>query len=162
LRTLYILRHGKAVSESEAATDHARELTERGSHAASRVGEYLKEQGKLPTLVLASTAARARQTAELCLTALEQKATLRLLNELYLAPPERYLEALATHAKTHAVVLVVGHNPGLESLVLLLTERSEHLATAALVEVELPGADWSELSSSAGRGVGRFIQAWQP
>jgi phosphohistidine phosphatase len=161
LKTLYILRHGQAVGEHQASTDHDRELTARGERSASQVGEQLKDLGKLPTLVLASTATRARRTAELCIGALGRATRLELISELYLAEPQTYLEELSARGTGHHVVLMVGHNPGLEVLANMLTQRTEHLATAALLEVELPVTDWSELVANR-RGAGRLIRTWQP
>jgi phosphohistidine phosphatase SixA len=55
--------------------------------------------------------------------------------------------------------MVVGHNPGLEALVFVLSERSEHLATASWVEIELPISSWRELSGSARHG-GRLVASF--
>jgi phosphohistidine phosphatase len=85
---------------------------------------------------------------------------LRLVDELYLAEPSRYLAALAVGADPHESAMVVGHNPGLEALVSFLTQRSEHLPTAALVEIDLPVTTWADLST-ARRGSGQFVRAFR-
>lgn len=161
MKTLYVLRHGQAAPESPTTSDHARELTARGVAEVQQSARYVSERARIPTLVVSSSATRARQTAELCLAALPKSTALLVRDDLYLAEPNTYLEALAAGADPHTAVMVVGHNPGLEALIHVLTERSEHLATASLVEVELPVAGWPELSVVATAGRGRFVGAFR-
>lgn len=146
MKTLFVLRHGQAVPEASADSDHARELTPRGAAEAQRAAESLLERSNAPSLILSSSATRARQTADACLTALAGRTELKILDGLYLAEPGPYLAALGLRGEPHTSVMVVGHNPGLEALIYVLTERSEHLATASLVEITLPITSWAELS----------------
>lgn len=122
--------------------------------------KHLAARPSVPTLVVSSSAARARQTAELCLTALPKSTALLVRDDLYLAEPTTYLEALAAGGDPHTSVMVVGHNPGLEALIHVLTERSEHLATASLVEIELPLAGWEDLPGLGG-GLGRLVGSFR-
>jgi phosphohistidine phosphatase len=161
MKTLYVLRHGQAFPEADSDSDHERELTPRGRAEVGRVAEALLERQSLPTLVLSSGAVRARQTAELCVAALPGKVPLVVLDGLYLAEPPSYLSALSLRAEPHAAVLVVGHNPGLEALIYVLTACSEHLATAALVEMALPIAGWAEVSGE-GLAPGQIVTAIRP
>src|SRR3954469_12075786 len=112
MKTLYVLRHGQAAPEGEPGTDHERELTPRGQAEVGRTAEYLRGRSQLPSLVLSSSASRARQTAERCVAVLPG-AQLMILEGLYLAEPPSYLAALAARADPHEAALVVGHNPGL-------------------------------------------------
>ena len=162
MKTLYVLRHGHAAPEAEGETDHARVLTPRGveeaSHAAKHWAKRTGEAGGTRA-ILSSDAARARQTAELC-KGHHPKAELQLLGSLYLAEPPEYLEAISGVDSAVASVLVVGHNPGLEALVYALCQRSEHLATASLVEIELNVSSWAE-AARARAGVARVIDVFR-
>jgi phosphohistidine phosphatase len=160
MKTLYVLRHGQAVPEGEAGSDRDRALTARGQTEVRKSAQHLRDHAHPPSLILASSATRARQTAELCHEALAGPPPLLLLDSLYLAEPPSYLAALATRAEPHAAVLVVGHNPGLEALIYVLTDRSEHLATASLVEIALPIASFRELSGVE-PGFGRVVSAFR-
>jgi len=160
MKTLYVLRHGQAAPEGTAESDRDRELTPRGHAEVQRAAQHLLERAKPPSLILASGATRARQTAQQCADTLPGPPALTILEGLYLAEPPRYLAALATRAEPHDGVLVVGHNPGLEALIYVLTDRSEHLATASLVEIALPVAAWTELSD-VGPGFGRLVSAFR-
>jgi phosphohistidine phosphatase len=158
MKTLYVLRHGEAAPETEVTSDYERPLTLRGRSDVQRAAKLLVERERLPTLVLSSSARRARQTAELCCSAWQvqqRRVDLVLIDELYLAGPSSYVSELGVRAAEHDVVMVVGHNPGLEALVHLVTEQSEHLATAALVAIELGISSWGELAR-APRGAGRL------
>lgn len=114
----------------------------------------------MPSLILSSSAARARHSAELCRSAYATGAEFSVVDDLYLAGPESYLAALAARGQPHGVAMVVGHNPGLELLVRQLTDRSEHLATASLVEIELPIEAWGELSGGSA-GFGRLLHTFR-
>jgi phosphohistidine phosphatase len=163
MKSLYVLRHGQAEPESAAAGDHERELTRRGRADVARAAGELAQRGNLPTLLLSSSAVRARQTAEGCVAAWPGSVTLTLTvrEELYLAEPVSYVAALAEQGEPHGAVMVVGHNPGLEALVFAMTERSEHLPTASLVALELAIDAWAELSL-ASRGLGRQVYVFRP
>jgi len=156
MKTLYVLRHGQAVPEGDAASDHERVLTARGRIEARLAAEHLAERPRLPSLILSSSAARAQATAEACVAALPERTRLTIASGLYLAEPASYLAELAAGGDPHEAVVVVGHNPGLEALVYLRTERSEHLATASLVEISLPISVWSELSGKSAVVTGRL------
>src|ERR1700758_793132 len=89
MKRLYLLRHAKAVTADPALDDHARELTVRGMHDASAVARYLHKNGFVPDLMLISTSARTRQTADLVLREMNVKTDYR--EALYLAEPGRIL-----------------------------------------------------------------------
>ncbi len=160
MKTLYVLRHGQAAPESGATSDHGRALTPRGRQEVRQSAAHLVARAQPPSLVVSSSAVRARQTADLCLASLPPSTSLLVSDELYLAEPASYLDALSAGADPHTAVMVVGHNPGLEALIHVLTERSEHLATASLVEIELPLGAWTDLSGD-GAGAGRFVAAFR-
>ena len=70
MKTLYVLRHGQAVRDDQASSDFERELTPRGEAEARQAAAHLQQRAQPPSLVLTSSASRARQTADLCLAAL--------------------------------------------------------------------------------------------
>jgi len=48
-------------------------------------------------------------------------------------------------------LMVVGHNPGMEGLVRMLTGKSERMPTAALAIIDLDISDWSDLRDDSGK-----------
>lgn len=135
--TLLVFRHAKAEA-GDGLADELRELAPRGRKDAARMGALARNEGLLPQRILSSTAMRTRQTTELFVEASACQASVEYLRPLYLAEPRTYLQVLAEHAQGAKSVMVVGHNPGLEDLVRVLTGEAMSLPTAALVECVLP------------------------
>ena len=157
MRTLLILRHGKAAPEENDRGDRDRPLTKRGKHAAELIGHLLRDDQLVPDRIISSSALRARDTARRVAAAAKFGGVLDELDELYLAEPEAYITALVERAGDAERVLVVGHNPGLEALALILTSEPVSLPTAGLVECALPIANFSELSLEV-RGKLRMLR----
>jgi phosphohistidine phosphatase len=156
MRTLLILRHGKAAQEGEGK-DRDRPLTKRGKHAAELIGHLLRDDDIVPDRIISSSALRARDTARRVAAAAKFDGVIDELDELYLAEPETYITALAAHAGDAECVLVVGHNPGLEALAAILTSEPVTLPTAGLVECALPIASFTQLSLGV-RGKLRMLR----
>jgi phosphohistidine phosphatase len=156
MRTLLILRHGKAANE-DGGLDCDRALTKRGKREAEQMGQRLREHDLVPDRIISSSALRARDTARRVAAESGFSGAIDELDELYLADPEAYITAtkqLADHDTER--VLLVGHNPGLEALALLLTGEPTSLPTAGLIVCELPIASFSELSLEVSGKLTRF------
>jgi phosphohistidine phosphatase len=155
MRTLLILRHGKAAPE-EGGSDAARPLTQRGKREAELMGQLLRTGDLVPDRILASNARRTRETAEQAATAAHFSGAIDELDELYLAEPEAYITAVRQHAPDAQRVLLVGHNPGLEALALILTGDPVSLPPAGLVVCSLPIATFAELGPRVRGEMRRF------
>ena len=159
---LMLLRHGKAASP-EAGEDFERPLTRRGREAAARMGTYLTDEGLTPDLVLVSTARRARETFHLARAALAEVAS-RPEPTIYEASADQLLALARGTEAGIGSLLLVGHNPGFETLALLLSGSGEGDAldrlerkfpTAALAVIEADGG-WDALQRGRGR-LTRFV-----
>ncbi|MCO6456867.1 MAG: histidine phosphatase family protein [Pirellulaceae bacterium] len=147
MATLLILRHAKSDWDDPSLADHDRPLNKRGRRDAPRIGRLLVERSLVPRQVFTSSAVRARATAEMVVQECGiAESQVVVAPQLYLAGPETYLDYLRWHAVADGPVMVVGHNPGLESLLHVLTGAHEHLPTAALAHVTLELAAWNDLS----------------
>jgi len=162
MKRLYLLRHAKAVTADQQPDDHARELTVRGMHDASAIARYIRKNGFAPQLVLASTSARTRQTADLVLREIEARAEYR--ETLYLADPEKILGLIQAAPPSISDLMVIGHNPGLEELAGRLArepvrrkERArrdvleEKFPTAALAVLDFDIGKWRDISQGEGK-----------
>jgi phosphohistidine phosphatase len=159
VRRLHLLRHAKSAWDDPSLDDHDRPLAPRGHRAAASLRAWLDRGEVLPELVLCSTAARATQTLEPLLPALGSPPVL-FDEELYHASGTTLAARVRHLPEPAAGVLLVGHNPGLQHLALLLSEPSEtrdrvaaKLPTGALVTLELDLPGWSELREGAARIV---------
>ena len=148
MKTLLLLRHAKSSWNDPSLADHERSLKKRGRKAASRMGRWLIENGLRPDQALGSTATRARETLQLVLAELNNSVPVSIRAELYHGDIAQMIGVLREVAEPAASVLVVGHNPDLETFLEHLTGQSERLPTAALARVELALSDWSELTDA--------------
>ena len=120
MHTLYLLRHAKSSWSDPTLPDEERPLAPRGRRDAKRVAEHLVQLGIEPELVLCSSARRTRETLELIRPALDATTSVALEAELYAATADTLLEHLRAVPDGVASVLLIGHNPGLQDLALLL------------------------------------------
>lgn len=159
-RQLFLLRHAKAVTGGPGMTDFARPLADRGRKAAARMGRYLAERSLVPDLVLCSPARRTRETLEVAAPALPP-ATTRFVDDLYdFGDGEMLLAAIRREGGSYRRILLVGHNPAIQSLALLLAgkgetslkrQMAEKYPTAGLTVLDFSTGDWA--STAAGSGT---------
>ncbi len=159
MKTLLIARHAKSSWQRDDIPDYDRPLKGRGKRDARTLGLHLLEQELMPQLIISSTAKRARQTAKLIAEAAQYEGDILLEPTLYEAGPMGYIKALQSIDESYQRVLLVGHNPGLEVLLEVLTGEARWLTTAALAWVELPISAWSEIQEYVG---GRLVSVWSP
>ncbi|MFF7975062.1 histidine phosphatase family protein [Streptomyces sp. NPDC007905] len=136
LRRLVVLRHAKS-AWPEGVEDHRRPLAPRGLRDAPAAGRVLAEADVLPDLVLCSTAVRARRTWELVSAQWGTPPPVRFDRRLYAAAVPGLLEAVHEVPREVETLLLVGHNPGLEELVLELAGDGLD-DTLAQVRVKFP------------------------
>lgn len=122
---LWLLRHAKAANDPPAGgSDHERPLAPRGRRDAAALGQRLGAGDlgfgpvDLPELVLASSAARTTETAQLVAGALGVPVDRR--RRLYYGSPEDVLAEIRTIDDGVRSLMVVGHNPATHSLALEL------------------------------------------
>jgi phosphohistidine phosphatase len=157
MRFVYLLRHAKS-SWKTGAPDHERPLAGRGRRAAKALSRHLREQGIEPELVLCSTARRTRETLERIEPALGTPAV-QIERELYGASMDELLERLRGVPDDVGSVMLIGHNPGMQTLALALAhpsagELEAKFPTAALATLAFPGASWNELEPGAAELAG--------
>ena len=166
MKRLVFLRHAKAVGMSPGLEDRDRVLAERGRADAIRMGQYLREEDCVPALVLCSSAARTRQTLELVIPQLGAKPKVQHLDALYLARWVSMFNLVRQVESTAEIMMVVGHNPGLEECVKKLARppgdsqgRLLHEAlqaqypTGAVAVLDFEVASWSGIE----RGEGELV-----
>lgn len=158
MKRLLLLRHAKSSWDDPALADFDRPLASRGRKAAECMGRELAARNWLPQLALVSPAARTRETWEL--VALPGSVATDFPNTLYDAAAEDVLSEIQRTPKAVKTLLVLGHNPGLEDLAILIAgENSEAKAlqrlrkkfpTAALACFDYHGK-WAELGFADAR-----------
>jgi phosphohistidine phosphatase len=151
-RTLVLLRHAKAETPGDQL-DFDRRLTEKGAADADAAGAWLADEGLVPDLVICSPAARTRQTWHGVAVALAQAAPSVAAPEvhyeggLYEGGRTEVIDLLRRVPDEIGTVLVVGHNPTMSDVSVLLRPDAEDpafegLKTAGLAVHQTQGL-WS-------------------
>lgn len=159
MKTLLLMRHAKSSWGDPKMADQDRPLNKRGKRDAPRMGRLIREEGLLPDIILTSTALRARMTAEAIIDQSAYQGETLYLDELYMAEPEAYLNALHGLAEECDCALVIGHNPGMELLVEKLSGKPRAMPTAALAYLALPIQLWQDLNEET---KGKIVYLWRP
>ncbi len=159
MKTLLIMRHAKSSWKNEDLTDHDRPLKKRGEYDAAQMGGRIHKNDLTPQRIITSTAKRALKTAELVAEACHYEERIIATREFYGADPEDFVEVLRQLNDADERVMVVGHNPDLETLLESLTGALESLPTAALAQIALPIDSWEELTEDT---PGKLVQLWAP
>lgn len=159
MKTILLLRHAKSSWKNALLHDHDRPLNDRGERDAPRMGELLRKMKLVPDCIFCSTAVRAMQTAELFAEASGFIGQITPCREYYLAEPAAYLLPLNALPPQIERAMIIGHNPGMEILLKMLTGVEEAMPTAALAHIELGIETWTELDTAT---EGKLLHLWKP
>jgi phosphohistidine phosphatase len=165
MRRLILFRHAKTEPSEPGLEDRARVLVERGRRDAARIGAYVKSHALVPDRVVISPAARTRETWKITAAAFRPAPGAASTDQLYDAPPHAIFAVIKDAPAAAHTLMVVGHNPGLHEVALMLIASGdidarerlrEKLPTAGLVIIDFAFDDWSKLHPQSGR-LERFV-----
>jgi phosphohistidine phosphatase len=151
MKTLFLLRHAKSSWKDDSLPDFERPLNRRGKRAAATIGDYLRSRDVTPDLVLSSPAVRARETIALVRKAAQWTTEVRYDQRIYEASAARLAEIVSQIENDRKLVMLVGHNPGMEELLLLLTGITERLRTASVAKITLKTSKWATATEKTAR-----------
>ena len=158
MRELILLRHAHAEPADNGLPDIDRPLSPHGLAEAEAAGRWLLEQRLVPDRVLCSPARRTRETLEAVL-GLTGYVEQRLDERVYEATPGT-LAALVDEHREVERLLLVGHNPGLEQLVALMSSGQSGdyrgMPPAAVAVLSLPKEATIE------PGIAQLAAFWWP
>jgi len=166
--TLVLFRHAKSAWPDVA--DHDRPLARRGIEAAPVMGRWLRDAGLVPGQVLCSTARRARDTWQFAQPGLAATPPVTFDARIYGAAATDLLALVREVPPATGTLLLLGHNPAIEDLALLLATAPASAAgrgaagatpgdldrmrskfpTAAIAVLESPGT-WPGLAPGQAR-----------
>jgi len=142
-----LVRHAKAQA-SGYERDFDRGLTQRGQGDAQLLAQYLASSKSPVDMILASSALRTRQTAQILAGAWEnRKTTLEFRESLYLADLAQLWDCLLQLDDSLESVMLVGHNPALTDFFndLCATARLDNMPTCCVAELIIDISSWSDL-----------------
>ena len=167
-KQLFVLRHAKSSWDDPGLDDHERPLAPRGRLAVEMMADHIRSHDIRPGQVLCSTARRTRETLE----GVAPDGQRLIEPELYAASARELIERLRQVPEEIDAVMVIGHNPTMQTLVLrlaaapelsvvpdddgddsYLTEVQGKFPTGALATLTFQGA-WRDLAPHEARLVG--------
>ncbi len=148
MKQILLLRHAKSSHEIPQLKDFDRPLASRGQKDAPRMGNYLRNTGYLPGVIISSPAQRAKETTELCVEAAGLDEEIISWNDnLYYGTSQDYLEAINKAPKGVERIMLVGHNPMIEETAnKLCGDANIRVPTAALICFEQPANKWEQIA----------------
>ena len=159
MKTLILMRHAKSAWNEPDQKDIDRPLAPRGQKTAPQMGAWLESEKYRPEIVLCSTARRARDTLELVKPNLPKGAAIDYVRGLYMASPREMLAEIGKAPVSAHTAMLVGHNPGMESLASLLTGTGNQktignlhakFPTAAIAVLRFNTDRWNDLAPASG------------
>lgn len=158
MKRLTLLRHAKSGWDDPAARDFDRAINDRGKRAAQLMGEHARNKAFKFDRIIASPAVRVVDTLDVFQAAMgNENLEPKWDRRIYLASSATLMDVLRDTPDSSSDVLMVGHNPGLEDLILELvpdvkdeTLRAipeEKFPTSALAVMELNIDSWSDLDA---------------
>ncbi len=159
MKTLLLMRHAKSSWKNTEVADHERPLKKKGRKDTVLMAKQLKKKDLIPDLIYSSSAIRATETLEILLDSLKFDGKAKVKDVLYMAEPETIIDKINSVDDDVDKLLIIGHNPGLESLTQVLGDKIDALPTGAIAVIILPINKWSELSTET---EGELANLWTP
>ena len=155
MKRLTILRHGKAQESASPDDDFTRALHPKGAKELKRLKRPLKRARPAIDLIIASSAARTRDSAEVVAAEIGYDGRILLDDELYEATPSTVLHILSNIPEDAEHLLLVGHNPAAEGLVSGLCAGSSQrmnvdMPTGGLAQLKLEIFWWQQIRWGCG------------
>ena len=150
-RDIILLRHAHA-DRGTSGGDADRPLSDQGLAEARDAGRWLREHHALPATILCSPARRAVQTLDAALG----DAPRTIEPRIYEATAGALAGLIDEHKDSR--LMLVGHNPGFETLVALLATGQ----SGDFRGVPPGGIAWLEIDGLAEPGAGVLKAFWSP
>jgi phosphohistidine phosphatase len=151
-----LLRHGKSSWADSTLADIDRPLAPRGARASRKLAKYIRQNRIRPALVLCSPSLRTRQTLEAVEASLGKRCKVEIVPQLYGASEHELLKQLQALPGAVSSVMLIGHNPGLHNLALVLASRGvalpqleQKFPTGALATLVVRSEGWTGLRHGA-------------
>lgn len=153
MKTVYLVRHGKAVSMDSGIPDFERTLMERGENDAELIGERLKELKVNPSLIISSPAPRALASAKLIARQLGYlQKSIRTRKSLYYQEDDALINVINEIDDNLDSIMVIGHNPSFTDFAQSYTKDFKaDIPTCGVVGIRFKTNKWKEISRSQGK-----------
>jgi phosphohistidine phosphatase len=168
MKTLTLFRHGKSGWDSPVSRDFDRPLNVRGERGSRLMGQHFQRQGWAFDHVMSSPAVRCTQTLDAFWDGYGHIMHPNWDRRIYLASGAILIDVIGELPDDADSVLLCGHNPGMEDVVLLLVPDTqgdllrdsveEKFPTAATAELRLDIMSWADVK----KGCATFVHHIRP
>ncbi len=154
MKTLFLVRHSKAVTRKANLPDFQRTLVKSGEKKATSMAKKLKKEGVTPDLMISSTANRALETAHLFAQNLdypthEIMVKDALYNEM---SPEALLYLVRQVNDRYKSVMLFGHNPAFTDFACHLVKGfDQDIPKTGIVGIQFQKDNWKDVSKGSGK-----------
>ncbi len=168
MKRLTLLRHAKSGWDDPVKRDFDRPLNARGEKAATLMGSYARDQDITFDLLVASPAVRVVETLDHFLDSYGKTIETLWDRRIYLASAAALIDVLHAMPDSADTLMMAGHNPGLEDLILDLVPETEGDALRAEVEAKFPTASLATIALDVAHwkdvegGMGRLVAFTRP
>lgn len=159
MKTIFLMRHAKSSWKKKDLPDLERPLNKRGEKDASRMGKLLEKQDLHPGRIVSSTAIRASLTAEIVAKKLDYKDEIDYLPALYQAESDTILAIFRSMPEDIDTALIISHNPGIEMLIQIISDKVESFPTGAIAQLEFDVQNWADIQNAES---GKMTELWRP
>ena len=151
-KTLFLMRHAKAAAAESRQDDKNRDLKQVGVKDSLHMGAWFMQKQTQWDLMVASSALRAGQTANLVAEGMKLEHPRILLEDvLYDASVRQLLEYINNIEDSYHNVLLVGHNPALSYLAEYLTKADiGDMSTGSVAIIKFDFSSWKQVSENTG------------
>lgn len=161
MKRLTLFRHAKSDWDDPVARDFDRPLNRRGEKAAVLMGQFARSRGMTFDMLIASPAVRVVETLDTFFTGYGEVIDPHWDRRIYLASAPTLFDVIRDLPDSAGSVLMSGHNPGLEELILdlvpddgaspLREDVEVKFPTASIAIIDLPIDHWAEVKPKIGR-----------
>ena len=154
IKTIFLVRHGKAIGRDTKVPDFQRTLVKKGENESLGIAKKLKKIGASPELLLSSSADRALETAHIFAQRLgypKKKILVKdsLYNEI---KEEALLEIVKNVDNKYNSIMLFGHDPLFSSFAAyLLKNFNEGIPKSGVVCIEFRRKTWKGITKGNGR-----------
>lgn len=149
MKTLYIVRHGKAMLRAtDQGGDFDRQLIEKGIVRSVKLADHLKKIEENVDLIIASPANRAIETARIIASGLNfPLGSIQIEKGLYSENESFIFDLLSQTSDDFSKLMIVGHNPTLTNFLNYFLETPiDWLKTSSIACLQFDTDEWTEIT----------------
>lgn len=165
MKYLHLIRHSKSDWSDPNLEDLERPLSKRGKKNARSLGKYMREINFESDIAMISPSTRTRETFLILEKYRRVSKNTRFVEGVYEADHSELIKFIRTLASDFESAVLIGHNPGLETLAdrLLFSDESKgslflKIPTSAFLSLAIDSEDWEDW----GRIPCKLIRFWIP